>query len=147
MRTRTTAIATGRSTTAAPPSVHLDLQTSSAALAHCFPHAKADVDVALTTDTLGKDTFRIKASGLRPKTDYTVFLLEKAAAPFGAAQYIGDFTTDNQGRASNSYQLIVEFADPKDDDGCLGAGSPVTQFDGDASAGVQMMNSGNHFLP
>lgn len=159
---------TARSTTAAPQSVHLDLQTSSAALAHCFPHAKADVDVALTTDTLGKDTFRIKASGLRPKTDYTVFLLEKAAAPFGAAQYIGDFTTDNHGRASNSYQLIVEeafafdnvtgvrkelnsvgfwFADPKDDDGCLGAGSPVTQFDGDASAGVQMMNSGNHFLP
>ena len=39
------------------------------------------------------------------------------------------------------------FADPKDDDGCLGAASPVTGFDGDASAGVQMMNSVVAVLP
>ena len=39
------------------------------------------------------------------------------------------------------------FADPKADDSCLGAASPVTGFDGDASAGVQMMNSGDHLLP
>jgi hypothetical protein len=33
------------------------------------------------------------------------------------------------------------FADPKDDDFCLGANSPVTPFDGDNQAGVQAFNS------
>lgn len=97
-----------------------------------------------------------------------MFLLEKAGAPFGAAEYIGDFTTNQYGKASNTYRLIVEetfafnnetgvrkdlnsvgiwFADPAADDSCLGAGSPVTQFDGDAEAGVQMLNSGAQLIP
>lgn len=126
------------------------------------------MDVALTTDAIGKDTFRIKAHGLKPKTSFTVFLLEQAKAPFGAAEYIGDFTTNKWGNASNTYKLIVEeafafdnvtgvrkdlqsvgvwFADPADDDECLGAASPVTPFDGDAQAGVQMLNSGDQLLP
>jgi hypothetical protein len=33
------------------------------------------------------------------------------------------------------------FADPKDDDFCLGANSPFTPFDGDNEAGVQAFNS------
>jgi hypothetical protein len=152
----------------APNHVHVTLHPSSPALAACFPHAKANVDVALTTDRIGKDTLTIRAYGLKPRTDYTVFLIEKAGAPFGAAEYIGDFTTNRHGRATNGYNLIVEeafafnnqtgtrtdlnsvgvwFADPKDDNGCLGNGSPVTGFDGDASAGVQMLNSGVHKLP
>jgi hypothetical protein len=158
----------GAHTPPPPATAHLKLTTSSPVLANCFPHARARVDVALTTDAIGKDTFRIHASGLRPKTDFTVFLIEKAGAPFGAVEYIGDFTTNRHGTADNKYKLIVEeafafnnetgvrkelnsvgfwFADPKDDDGCLGGASPVTQFDGDASAGVQMMNSGVHLLP
>jgi hypothetical protein len=153
-----------------PPAkqVKLQLQPSSAVLAACFPHAKSTVTVDLTTDAVGKDKFHIVASGLKPDTDFTVFLIEKAGAPFGAVEYIGDFTTDHYGKAANTFRLIVEeafafnnetqvrkelnsvgfwFADPKDDDGCLGAASPVTQFDGDASAGVQMMNSGATLLP
>ena len=147
---------------AAAPEVHLPLKPSSAALARCFPHAWAKVDVHLTTDTIGKDSFTITARGLKPKTDFTVFLLQQAGAPFGAAEYIGDITTDRWGRASNRFDLIVEeafafnnitqartdlnsvgmwFADEKDDDGCLGANSPVTGFDGDGKAGVQMLNS------
>jgi hypothetical protein len=150
------------------PTAKPRLSPSSPALATCFPHAHAHVKVALTTDAKGKDTFKILAEGLKPRTDFTVFLLEQAGAPFGAAEYIGDFTTNRHGRASNTYTLIVEeafafnnathtrtdlnsigvwFADPKDDDGCLGAKSPVTGFDGDAEAGVQMLNSGIHSLP
>ena len=150
------------------PAAKLRLSPSSPALATCFPHAHAHVKVALTTNAKGKDTFKILAEGLKPRTDFTVFLLEQAGAPFGAAEYIGDFTTNRHGRASNTYTLIVEeafafnnathtrtdlnsigvwFADPKDDDGCLGAQSPVTGFDGDAEAGVQMLNSGTHLLP
>jgi hypothetical protein len=153
---------------APPAQVKLQLQPSSPQLAACFPHAKSTVSVDLTTDAVGKDKFHIVASGLKPDTDFTVFLIEKAGAPFGAVEYIGDFTTDRYGKAANTFRLIVEeafafnnetqvrkelnsvgfwFADPKDDDGCLGAASPVTQFDGDASAGVQMMNSGATLLP
>jgi hypothetical protein len=89
-----------------------------------------------------------------------VFLLEKAGNPFGAAEYIGDFTTDQYGNATNTYQLIVEetfafsnetgsrtdlnsvemwFADETSDDACLGANSSVTGFDGDGKVGAQML--------
>jgi hypothetical protein len=154
--------------TAAAPPVTVNLRTSSPPLSRCFPNARSQVTVSLTTDTLGKDTFTIRAWGLRPGTDFTVFLIEKATPTFGAVEYIGDFTTNKQGRAVNTFTLIVEeafafnntkgsrtdlnsigfwFADPKDDNGCLGGKSPVTGFDGDASAGVQMMNSANRKLP
>ena len=158
---------TSSSASAAAKTISLRLRPSSPQLAACFPHASR-VTVALTTDAVGKDKFHIIATGLKPNTDFTVFLIEKAGAPFGAVEYIGDFTTDRYGKAANTFRLIVEeafafnnetqvrkelnsvgfwFADPKDDDGCLGAASPVTQFDGDASAGVQMMNSGATLLP
>jgi hypothetical protein len=165
----TPAAPAGRTTAAkAAPTVTVNLRTSSAQLSRCFPNARSQVTVLLTTDTLGKDAFTIRAWGLRPQTDFTVFLIQKATPTFGAVEYIGDFTTNKQGRAVNTFTLIVEeafafnnttgpridlnsigfwFADPKDDNGCLGKGSPVTGFDGDASAGVQMMNSGSRKLP
>jgi hypothetical protein len=148
------------------PDVDLKLTPSSATLAACMPHARVDVDVALTTNSLGFDVFKVQASGLPPKTDFTVFLLQQAGAPFGAAEYIGDVTSDRKGRAHNSFHLIVQeafsstlvngqrvrvdlnqvgmwFADPKGDDFCLGKNSPVTPFDGDNEAGVQAFNSAN----
>jgi len=96
----------------------------------------------------------------------TVFLFEQAGPPFGAAQYIGDFSTNHNGNAGNTFRLIVQeafssflvngvrhrvdlnqigvwFADPADDDFCLGLNSPVTPFDGDNQAGVQAFNSAN----
>jgi hypothetical protein len=147
---------------------NLKLQPSSPVLAACFPDAGAKVKVDLTTDAVGKDTFTIRAHDLKPRTDFTVFLVETPGSPFGAAEYIGDFTTNRYGQADNRFDLIVEeafafnnathartdlnsvgfwFADPKADDGCLGKKSPVTGFDGDGSAGVQMMNSANARLP
>jgi hypothetical protein len=106
----------------------------------------------------------IEAPGLPPNRDFTVFLLEQAGAPFGAAEYIGDLRANANGRGENEFRLIVQegfastlvngqrvrvdlnrvgmwFADPKDDDFCLGANSPVTPFDGDNEAGVQAFNS------
>jgi hypothetical protein len=160
--------AAAQDSSSAVPEAHLRLRPSSAALAHCFPHASAKVDVHLTTDAVGKDRFTIEASGLQPRTDFTVFLLEQAGSPFGAAEYIGDFTTDWRGHAINRFDLIVEeafafnnvtqartdlnsvgvwFADEKADDACLGVNSPVTGFDGDAAAGVQMLNSRAAKLP
>jgi hypothetical protein len=150
----------------APEQARLKLTPSSPALAACMPKANVAVKVDLTTDQVGFDTFRINATGLPPRRSFTVFLLEQAGAPFGAAEYIGDFTTDRYGRAHNAFRLIVAeafsstlvngqrvrvdlnrvgawFADPKDDDFCLGPNSPVTPFDGDGEAGVQAFNSAN----
>lgn len=162
------AVVAGSASAAAAPHVNLRLQTSTPALDACFPHARAKVRVDLTTDDIGFDTFTIKAKGLQPDTAFTVFLIEKAGLPFGHVEYIGDIFTDQYGSARNTFELIVEeafafdnetgdradlnsvgfwFADEKDDDDCLGAGSPVTGFDGDGKAGVQMMNSGTRLLP
>jgi len=145
--------------------LRLELTPSSAQLAQCMPDAKLDVTVRLTTDTRGFDRFDIRARHLPPDRDFTVFLLEQAQSPFGAAEYIGDFSTDASGDAHNTFHLIVQeafsstlvngtrmrvdlnrigvwFADPADDEFCL-PGSGPTPFDGDNEAGVQAFNSRN----
>jgi hypothetical protein len=160
------AAAPASGSTTQPAAVHLRLTPSSAQLAACMPHAKVNVTVELKTDSTGRDVFRINAEDLPPNRDFTVFLLEQAGAPFGAAEYIGDLSTDRRGDGSNTFKLIVQeafastlvngqrtrvdlnrvgmwFADPKDDDFCLGPNSPVTPFDGDNAAGVQAFNSIN----
>jgi len=146
--------------------LELELTPSSAQLAECMPDATLDVTVELTTDEKGFDSFEIRAQNLPPNRDFTVFLLEQARAPFGAAEYIGDFSTDKDGDGDNTFELIVQeafsstlvdgqrvrvdlnqvgvwFANPADDDFCLGENSPVTPFDGDNEAGVQAFNSAN----
>ncbi len=148
------------------PITRLDLTPSSPDLARCMPNARVKITVRSTTDTIGFDILRVRARHLAPNRDFTVFLLETAGAPFGAAEYIGDITTDARGNADNELHLIVDeafsstivngqrvrvdlnqvgmwFADPADDDFCLGANSPVTPFDGDNEAGVQAFNSAN----
>jgi len=146
--------------------LELTLTPSSAQLAGCMPDATLAVTVELTTEKAGVDSFEIRAHKLPPNTDFAVFLLEQAGTPFGAAEYIGDFRTNKSGDADNTFRLIVQeafsstivngqrvrvdlnrvgvwFADPADDDFCLGADSPVTPFDGDNQAGVQAFNSAN----
>jgi len=148
------------------PVTRLDLTPSSPELARCMPNARVKITVRSTTEQVGFDTFRVRARHLAPNRDYTVFLLETAGQPFGAAEYIGDITTDRRGNAYNEFRLIVDeafastivdgkrvrvdlnqvgmwFADPADDDFCLGPNSPVTPFDGDDEAGVQAFNSAN----
>jgi hypothetical protein len=151
----------------AAESQKLDLTPSSPQLADCMPEASLQITVQLTTDKKGVDSFKIRARKLPPNRDFTVFLLEEAGAPFGAAQYIGDFTTSNSGNGDNILHLIVQeafastlvdgkrvradlnrigvwFANPADDDFCLGDGAgPVTPFDGDNEAGIQAFNSAN----
>jgi len=151
---------------AAPATLSLQLTPSSAQLATCMPNADVDVNVKLTTDKKGFDIFDIRARLIAPNRDYTVFLLEKAGVPFGAAEYIGDLSTNDEGNGDAEFHLIVQeafsstivngqrvrvdlnrvgmwFADPKDDDFCLGPNSPITPFDGDNEAGVQAFNSAN----
>ena len=143
----------------------LALTPSSDTLAACMPGARLDVTVKFTTNQVGFDRFLIRARDLPPNRDFTVFLLEQAGPPFGAAEYIGDFHTDEEGNGHNTFRLIVQeafastlvdgkrvrvdlnrigvwFADPADDEFCL-PGSAATPFDGDNEAGVQAFNSAN----
>jgi hypothetical protein len=157
----------GESNSHATERIEFDLAPSSAAIASCFPDLRAHVEVKLQTDKVGFDTFEIDAQGLPARTSFTVFLLEQPGSPFGAAEYIGDFTTEPNGKAQNTFNLIVGeafastlvngvrtraelnhvgfwFADPTGDDVCFGpGGGAVTPFDGDSEAGVQAMNSAN----
>jgi hypothetical protein len=150
---------------AAADRIHLQLTPSSQQLAQCLPDADVDVTVKLTTDKKGFDVFDITARHIAPNRDYTVFLLEQAGSPFGAAEYIGDLSTNAQGNGHAEFHLIVQeafastlvngnrvrvdlnrvgmwFADPADDEFCL-PGSGATPFDGDNEAGVQVFNSAN----
>ena len=145
--------------------VRLHLTPSSQTLAQCLPDADVNVSVKLTTDKKGFDVFDLTARHIAPNRDYTVFLLETAGAPFGAAEYIGDLSTDADGNGHAQFSLIVQeafsstivdgkrvrvelnrvgmwFADPKDDEFCV-PGSGPTPFDGDGEAGVQAFNSAN----
>jgi hypothetical protein len=146
--------------------LQLGLTPSSPQLAACMPAARLNATVRLSTDSRGFDQLGITARHLPPSTDFTVFLLEQAGSPFGAAQYIGDLSTDTTGSGHVRLKLIVQeafastvvngnrirvdlnriglwFADPAADDFCLGVGSPTTPFDGDNAAGVQAFNSAN----
>ena len=146
----------------------LRLTASNPQLAACMPNASVKV-----TDVSTDRSARVRqAQGPRPppgsRPSFTVFLLEQAGAPFGAAEYIGDITTNKNGDADNTFRAIIDeafssqivngervrvdlnqvgmwFADPADDDFCAAAPgiNGVTPFDGDNEAGVQAFNSAN----
>jgi hypothetical protein len=150
------------------------LVPASAKIASCLPNATAEVTVFPKSDVLGTDTLDLTASGLPPNTDFVVFLTQNPAAgtpPFGAVQYMGDFTTNSSGRGSVRINAIiieafsstlvtaggittrvrqdlnhvtVWFADPAGDDVCFGPAT--TPFDGDGTAGPAVLSS-NNFLP
>ena len=155
------------SSASANDDVTLELTPSSSQLADCMPGATLTVGVKLTTEKAGLDRFEIRAHNLPPDRSFAVFLIEQPGAPFGAAEYIGDFSTNGNGDGQNTFNLIVQeafsstvvngqrvrvdlnevgvwFADPADDDFCLGdGGGNITPFDGDNQAGVQVFNSAN----
>lgn len=158
--------AAGCGSASANDDLMFELTPSNTQLAGCMPGATLEVALRLTTEESGSDRFAIRAHDLPPETDFAVFLIQQVGAPFGAAEYIGDFRTDRNGDAERVFNLIVAeafastlvdgqrvrvdlneigvwFADPADDDFCLGAGSNVTPFDGDGQAGVQVFNSVN----
>jgi len=154
--------------------VHFNLFPASNTIATCLPQARAEVTVLLATSILGFDIFRLQASGLPPDTDFAVFLTESSAfdtPPFGAVEYIGDFTTDAEGHGSVTIHAIIQeafsstlvdgqrvrkdlnnvifwFADPAADDVCFGpGGGPITPFDGDGEAGAAAMSTKEAPLP
>ena len=145
-----------------------ELVPASDAIAGCtsMPNPAANVTVFPREDIRGVDTLDLHASGLRANTTFAVFLTERPVPPFGAVQYIGDFTTNAAGRGALRVDAIIDeafafnnitgvrtelnhvvfwFADPNDDEQCV-PGSAPGHFDGDNSSGVAAMSSKN-FLP
>jgi hypothetical protein len=134
----------------------------------CFANASATVTVLPKEEVRGVDTLDLKAEGLPPNTSFTLFLTELAEFPFGASEYIAEFTTNAAGRGSVRVDAVIQeafafdgntkirkdlnhvvvwFADPNDDDVCFGpGGGPTTPFDGDGQAGATVLSSKN-FLP
>src|ERR1044071_9795737 len=131
-----------------------DLVPASAGIANCtsMPNPAATVSVFPREDSRGVDTLDLHAEGLRPNTTFAVFLTELPVPPFGAVQYIGDFTTNPAGNGSMRVDTIVQeafssqvvagvrvrkdlnhvvfwFADPNADEICL-PGSAPSPFDG-----------------
>jgi len=149
-----------------PRPSRFNLVPASDPIAACLPNAAANVTVFPREDIRGVDTLDLHAEGLRPNTTFAVFLTEMPVPPFGAVQYIGDFTTNAAGTGSVRVDAIIDeafafnnitgvrtdlnhivfwFADPEDDEDCV-PGSAPTHFDGDDEAGVAAMSSKN-FLP
>ena len=131
--------------------------------AACLPNAAGHATVFHKEDALGVDTLRLTASGLPANTQFTVFLTERDAfttPPFGATEYVADFTSNAAGVASlqvdaivmeafsstvaagsrvraNLDHLVIWFAAPSDAPNCSG----TTPFDGDGVAGTAALSS------
>ena len=139
-----------------------DLVPASDAIATCLPNASAQVRVFPKEEIRGVDTLDLKADGLKPDTTFAVFLTELPVAPFGAVQYIGDFTTNAAGKGSMRVDSIIEeafssqvvngqrvrkelnhvvlwFADRDVDESCT-PGSGPSPFDGAGSAALSSKN-------
>lgn len=156
------AVFSGAGTAHALTTTDFDLAPRNAA---CLPNAAGHVTVFHKEDALGVDTLRLTATGLPGGTEFTVFLTSAdafSAPPFGATEYIGDFTTNaagigslqvdalideafvttvagtppTRGRADLDH-LVVWFAAPSSLPGCAG----TTSFDGDGVAGPAALSS------
>jgi hypothetical protein len=147
--------------------INFHLVPASAAVATCLPDATGDVTVLHKEDILGVDTLHLDASGLSTNTEFVVFLTSAdafATPPFGAVEYIGDFTTNAAGIGSLKVDAIIAeafvstlvvgtgrvradldhlvfwFADPAQAQAACSLAT-ITPFDGDGQAGPAAMSS------
>src|SRR4029079_7619199 len=125
-----------------PVPFRFNLVPASDTIATCLPNAAGTVTVLPKEESRGVDTLDLKAEGLPRNTTFAVFLTELPGSPFGAAQYIGEFTTNAAGRGSvrvdatideafastvvngvrvrqELNHIVLWFADPSADDFCF----------------------------
>jgi hypothetical protein len=150
----------------AQASFTFNLVPASDAIKACMPNAAAQITVLASEESNGVDSLFLSAQGLLPNTTFAVFLTELPVAPFGAVEYIADFTTKANGAGFVRVDAIIDeafafnnithvrtelnhvvfwFADPAADERCV-PGSAPGPFDGDGQSGVAAMSSKN-FLP
>jgi hypothetical protein len=68
--------------------------------AQCLPHATASVGIVPAGPT---EVMTVNVSGLPPKTDFDLFVIQVPTAPFGVAWYLGDIQTNNNGQAGETF--------------------------------------------
>lgn len=154
-----------RSVHASADTIQFNLVPAAPQIAKWFTNAILKVSVSSTEDELGTDTFTTTAKSLRPNTTFAVFRTELPLAPFGAVQYIADFTTTANGKGSVQVNATIEeafssqvvkgqrvrkelnhvvfwFANPADANECFApADALMTVFDGDGVAGPPAFSS------
>lgn len=133
--------------------------------ATCLPDATGHVTVLHKEDTLGVDTLHLHVKHMPAITSFAVFLTSAnafATPPFGAVEYIGDFSTNAAGIGSLKVDAIIAeafistlagsrvradldhlvfwFADPTQAQDACGLIAD-TPFDGDGHAGPAAMSS------
>src|SRR4029077_4902904 len=102
-------LATGQAAHAQGPT-RFNLVPASDAIAGCtsMPNPAATVAVFPREDIRGGDRLDLHAEGVRPNPTFAVFLTQMPVPPFGAVQYIGDFTTNAAGRGSVRVDAIID---------------------------------------
>ena len=76
------------------------VRSTAAATTGCLPQARAKVKI---TKLEGAEQLDIHASGLLPKTEYDLFIIQVPDAPFGMSWYQGDLETDRYGEAEGTF--------------------------------------------
>ena len=118
----------------------------------------------VTISDLGEvQNMHVEVVGLTPNNEFTLFVTQHNARPFGVSWYQGDILTDSKGRGVGDFtgvfseetfildatgaavkldHLGIWFADANDAGaaGCLDISTP---FDGDGSAGILVLSTSN----
>jgi hypothetical protein len=95
-----TAVAVGTVAAANPiKSAAFDMHVSAGAKT-CLPQAKAEVHIK----SIGPvEVMTLDATGLPPKTNFDLFVLQVPRAPFGVGWYQGDLETNHDGEAHGRF--------------------------------------------
>jgi hypothetical protein len=88
------------SRTSTPAATFKMIRSTAAAAAHCLPQAEATVKIFKLE---GAERMTITATGLRPNTEFDLFVIQGPDAPFGMSWYQGDMESNQWGTASRSF--------------------------------------------
>ena len=116
----------------------------------------------VTISDLGSvQNMHVEVVGLTPNNDFTLFITQHSARPFGLSWYQGEISTDKEGNGAGDFTGIFSaetfvladspvqmshvamwFADPNDASkaGCAGITTP---FDGDGQTGILVLSTEN----
>jgi hypothetical protein len=88
-----------RAHAATKPSIEFDM-TVSAGAAACLPDATAHVKVK----SLGRvEQMIVDVSGLPPRAEFALFVIQVPTAPFGVSSYLGSIDTNGRGKGKNKF--------------------------------------------
>jgi hypothetical protein len=92
--------ATTHAKPAKPDATFKMVRSTGAVNAGCLPYAKAKVTI---TKLEGAEKMKVYASGLFPRSEYDLFVIQVPDAPFGMSWYQGDLESDRYGNATGTF--------------------------------------------